>query len=721
MLRAIKSLALITMVALLAFAWMDLASADQGSDKSRKVVVFICDRLELADLSQDVTPELYDLARTNGLGLVGLQKAFAYKNVPSAFYATVNAGATANGIESSTLTYWDAVKLKNEEQQSLFEIRANQLAESNAYRHTIAEVGLLGEALHIHGLKTAGLGVSANAEQNAEFLNMLMDKKGKIDHLALEISGKSANFESEMQKFESDFHLLHSKSSLTAVHFGDIPPKAPRNRYARAAAISKAEAILESILKVIDNDDLLIVLMPFNKATAKYGISIDTITKGEMLSPIIIKGNSYNGMLMSASTRREGVVIASDIMPTVLSYLQVSAKRGYSGMKIFSKETDKDEMQLLRALSDKAIRHDVFMLPVLVFFGILGIIALLFSLLVVIFGWSSKLGYIARVLLTAVFIFPTALSLLAPFNIRELWQYFLALFAILLLSVPLALVFGKSLWPMVFILGINPVLTIFDFFIGQAMINDSLLGNSLLTGGRYYGLGNQYLGFVFIYSLLSFIFIGTISPWNAQKLSFKAFALLSLATMIAVFGMPRLGANFGATITLAASLPFISFRFFSDRKINYKHFLLFTLLALFMISAVVVYDALQKSQVQSHIGRSFSLAINSGMEIMANLVRKKLAQNLEEIVMVLFTWGGAVVIAILAGLTYSFSQRLMPLLHNQRYFLRFLPGILFTATIALLFNDTGFEPFAIIMLYALAAFLYLSIFLQSSMGISSIE
>jgi len=181
----------VILLSLFLFATATPCLAVQDLKQPPKVVILIIDQLKLSDLSRENTPNLYRLADENGLGFVALQKSFAYKNVPSAFYATVNSGTTASGMETSFLLYNQA--LDGQKLSALLKGRAKHISFYNQNKNTVANFGALGNALHRRGLKTAAIGIAPSGKISAEFLTMLMDDSGSIDYIYLNVRKNTPN------------------------------------------------------------------------------------------------------------------------------------------------------------------------------------------------------------------------------------------------------------------------------------------------------------------------------------------------------------------------------------------------------------------------------------------------------------------------------------------------------------------------------------------------
>ena len=681
---------LVTTILILSLTIFSQSAFASGPQKP-KVVMVIAERLELSDINAKDTPNLFRLANKEALGLVALQKAFAYKNVNAAFYATAGAGSAASGME---LPSWHcAPSISGQTKPEILSGRAYHTALVNKYKNTLASFGALGQALHSAGLKTAAIGKIASNKPDTDFLNVVMDSSGKINYIAV----------SQDTDIAKEFKRISPKASFTVLSLGS---KAQRQT-------GENDKIVGSIEQTLSSQDLLIVLMPFSKASMGYGFSGQSITKGEPLSPVIIKGSGFNGILKSPTTRRYGVINASDLMPTILKHLKVGTKIKYTARAAYAEPFSGEKIPYLENIAEKAVRHDAFMLPVLFFMGISGLAVIALTLAALLTPWHKKLNRPLRTLLVATFLFPAGLSILALFDIKTLAGNIVFIVGFLALSAPLVLAARNKYWPLILALGITPFLMIVDLFSGQVIANNSLLGNSLLSGGRYYGLGNQYLGLIFIFTVLLFIFLGLSKPDVFKDVVSRTIVALTFALLIISFGLPGLGANFGGLITLAASLPLVYFKLVSEEKLGRKHFVFFGGLALVSIFGFTLIDVIQKPLAQSHIGRSFSLISPNSFSLAANIIKMKIAHNLEETYMVLFKWGALPALAVIGALFYVSRDKLPRAAEAFPLFGRLLSAISLAAIIAFLYNDTGFEPAAIILLYTFAAYLYLCLSIQS--------
>jgi len=662
-----------------------------GSSQTPRVLVLIIDRLELSEINARNTPNLNRLARENAVGLISLQKSFAYLNVPSAFYTTVGAGAVACGIEPARAAIYPTLPL-----------RAARIAELNRNRNSRASIGGLGQALHDAGLKTAAVGKSTPGAHATDFLNAVMDKNGLVDDLAL-IDDKDAG----PAKFDTLVREALAKNNLVAADLNEMdrlkklaPPIQKRRRL---AIVKRADEQAGLLAGMLNENDMLIIMMPFSRAQMKYGLSAHLIAKGEPLSPVMIRGGGLHGLLKSGTTRLAGVIGAADLMPTILRHLGISTEIKYTARPAYAVPTQEDKTDMLGRLSSRAFRHDAFMLPVLLGFVVFGLGVLTVALIAALWRRQNKDSRPLRCALTAAFLFPLAINIAAFFDLKSLALTGAFIALLVSAAIPLVFLIKHKLLPVILVLAASCLLLIVDTFTGQAIAANSLLGNSLMAGGRYYGLGNQFLGFLFIDIVLLFVLLGSIQPRLTPKPLFKLAAAGVFALLLVTVGSARLGANYGGLITLSASLPLVYAKLFSDKKLTKRHMFLFLIVALAIIVAFTVYDMLQKADEQSHAASLFKRDIPFAVSLFVS----KVMRNVEETILVLYRWGGFLVLAILSGLLFTARRRLSAVFDAFPLFRRALPGIALAAAVAYLYNDTGVEPLAIISLYTLAAFLYL--------------
>jgi len=257
-----------------------------------------------------------------------------------------------------------------------------------------------------------------------------------------------------------------------------------------------------------------------------------------------IAGDGYAGQLSSGSTHTRGLVLGTDIAPTVLDRLHVAVPAAVAGQMITSSGgLDPGGLaDLEQRLSEVGPRrHTVVGVNLMIWTAL--------ALLGAIVGRRRGLR-IAIPALAATLAFAPALMLIAPvFDPSELAERLivgagapaLALLSVRLLGPWGALAVGA---------GVSVGGYAADVVTGSYLTTRSLMGPNPSLGVRFYGIGNELEAMVAALSML-----GTgaaLQAWAPRldpRRAAMAFALVGLAAVIA-FAPGRFGADVGAAIDL---------------------------------------------------------------------------------------------------------------------------------------------------------------------------
>ncbi len=680
--------------------------AARATEDNARAVILVLEDVQLRDIDQDETPNLFRLLRTGSAGLISFRKAFNLENVRSAFYSTIGAGAPATGLEQKDFIVSGSKRPLSPADPRL-SARAAEIKKTNNDRSIHASFGALGTALRRQGLKTSGVGSAGGTD----FLDAIVDENGRLDRLVIleDRPPGSANRTAFEGKLFSDWTLkLYTDSALTIAALNltrdDLPKTREAGRNLGAKALSAADQITGDLMRGISEEDLLIVLMPFNGAPVNhYTIAGNLISSGEPLSPIAIRGPGFRGSLTSATTRQTGLVGAADIAPTILNHLGVESINQLRGRTINSSESDIDARDLLVSIDDRALRHDALLLPVLVPVSLYGIAVLLVTLISI---WRRNRAHdrLLRTAIISLFLLPPALSFPLIADLGQMWAGPATIAVVLALAFPLTAVPKRKIVPLLLASGLTPILFTADILSGSRFADLSMLRASLLTGGRYYGVGNPLFGLLFIFTVLFFTSIVLLWPTIRQRLVFRLGFASTLTLILLVVGAARFGANFGGLITLVIAWPYLFLLLIGRERIGRLRILAGLSAALAL--ALVLYDMALGSAGQSHIGRTFT-QLGTDPIYLFDMLKTKVSYNLEVAYLVLFRWGGILIAGVMAALIFTVRARLSAGLEDFLLFKRVIPGILVGAISAFLLNDTGFEPLLIILLYTLAAATYL--------------
>jgi hypothetical protein len=261
------------------------------------------------------------------------------------------------------------------------------------------------------------------------------------------------------------------------------------------------------------------------------------------LLPTGILGPGYRARVLdSPTTRRTGLVAATDVAPTLLHYLGVPIPKQIEGRVIEARpDGTAEDVRLSLARLDVVLGRRG---PALRFFGL--------AFLVLVAGaWFARRHAGVRAALRvgflgAMWLPGTALltSALAPSNAVEL----------LILSVGSLILGGVTdrllPWPLAPAL---PAAVVFgahaiDLASGSPLIGGSLAGPDPKAGSRFFGIGNELEIMLALEVLLGLGAALTVVP---RRYAPRMFALGCLVAA-AIIGSGRLGADVGGVITLGA-------------------------------------------------------------------------------------------------------------------------------------------------------------------------
>lgn len=490
---------------------------------------------------------------------------------------------------------------------------------------------------------------------------------------------------------------------------------------ARRKALMSCDEALGDILGSMDTSkDLLIVCSPTP--------SRQMIEDGELLVPLIISGPGFDSssLVTSSSTRRPGLVSSYDIAPTVLDFLKVEIPGEMVGQSMESVASS-DRLAELQGLKDKAVYFadarsplvNVFVIPA----ALLLVLLMIVSLARIDLLQDHPLFW--SVLLLALLACPFVYLLLPVLPIRSLpWTVVFTLFSEYALAGLLLLVLlraarkrlrsrgdgsdtkepdrrSRLAWAMPrAVLLVSSVLLaaiLLDPFIGSPMVTLSPFGSSLVGAGRYYGIGNLYMGFAIGAALL----VSCLAPSVFTRLLDKRWKVMVgagavLLATVFVLGFPKLGANVGALITGVVAALFALVKL-GGRQIRWKQVLALVAIGIICIALLLVVDLVLPGSV-SHAGKALERFSEEGMSGVVDVINRKASMDWK-----LFwssNWRYFFFAAILASILWQARLGMYGALKEDYPFLRAAwVGMIAGIVAGILFNDTGIESASAIILF----------------------
>jgi hypothetical protein len=255
-------------------------------------------------------------------------------------------------------------------------------------------------------------------------------------------------------------------------------------------------------------------------------------------------GLSGGGLLTSRTTRRLGLVAATDVVPTVFGWLGVPVPSVVAGRPIVA--VGERDVEALAALESRLRAVYPRRFPAL--FAVFASLALTAALLSA-FGGRDGRRRALRVCALAVLWIPFVALL--PSAIEPTRNAELALMG--LGTVVLALISDRlAPWPRAPLLPALAAIPAYvvDLALGSDLIVRSLLGPNPRFGSRFYGIGNELEATLPVLLLLGLAALAGRAPRSRRLAVLFAVPLLTLGAAV---GAGRLGADVGGVITVGAA------------------------------------------------------------------------------------------------------------------------------------------------------------------------
>ena len=682
------------------------------ASRPERVVVFGMPHVTFDDVAEGRAPNLSALI---GRGAVAAMSVRTVSGRPSSAeaYATLGAGVRVEADRLAALAF-DADERIGPGTAAEAAARLNGaqvtdarvvvpagavLGRKNRKHHLSSQPGALGDALNGAGLRAAVVG---NADMPGSLdprmpwrsrpaAVAVMDGRatvdaGTVDPGSLLVEDASAPFG---RRSDPDKVLAATAAALGAAHVvvvdpGDLDRAAAAAPFATDAAAGEArtravrdtDAILGRVSSAIDDDTLLLVL-----ATTPD-------TSAWALAPAVAVGRGVPaGRLVSPSTKRDGVVVLTDVATTILTALGVDAPRGMVGQAWRYRPGDAD-LAGLRALERQTDFREAIYRPTTTVYVVVQVLLHLFA----IFAMSRRGGpgrYAGslRFLLLAAAAFP-----LACFAFRAIPQSdrlgALALPALALLAAGIAaLVRHRSrhpLQPLTTIMGATIAVLVLDVATGSRLHVSNVLGYSLQSAGRFYGFPNTTFGVLVACTLLV---AAAHVHYSTDRRSALVRVAVLMAIVVVVDAAPGLGDDAGGVIALVpiAALTLLAM---AGARLSLRRVAVIGVTTVAALALVAAADRLRAPDQQAHIGRFLSSLTDGGPSVLLETIERKEGANFRILSKSVWTW------VIPAG-----AALMLYLLVWERRFVSIVPrgsalriGVISTVVgslVAFLVNDSG--------------------------------
>ncbi|MBX5476046.1 MAG: hypothetical protein IRZ18_02860 [Clostridia bacterium] len=408
----------------------------------------------------------------------------------------------------------------------------------------------------------------------------------------------------------------------------------------RAAALHRLGDLLAFLMSSLDpSRDALVLLSPVPREAT--GLAQDTLT------PFAVWGRPGGpGLVVSPSTRRPGLVTASDLLPTVAAWFGLTAPVEATGRPAYVVPASvaaagipgaSDGATLARQVHDRSVAIDRLR-PELIKGWILVYLVAVATAGIALVAGRRPLRWVGWLfLLLAAFGPGTLLAVGSPWPPwRGLASGVADTAGAALLLVFLSAWVGARVWrrPVGGLYALSLVaaaLLTADALRAGAWTRWSYLGYSALSGARFYGIGNEFMG-VWIGAVLVAT-VGLLERWPRRG---HWGALLLMATCVGLLAWPGGGANFGgATAAVLAFVP--TYLYAVRRRIDWLDLFWAALGFVGVAALMVTLDIILGRGHPSHVGRLALEVWHAGPAPLVRIAVGKLAMEWRLIQLTIWT------------------------------------------------------------------------------------
>ncbi|HPF20499.1 MAG TPA: hypothetical protein PLC88_04095, partial [Syntrophomonas sp.] len=223
-----------------------------------------------------------------------------------------------------------------------------------------------------------------------------------------------------------------------------------------------------------------------------------------------------------------------------------------------------------------------------------------------------------------------------------------------------------------------------DIIMGAPLIKSSLLGYDPMTGARYYGIGNEYMGIL----IGSSIAVGTaLYEKYKHRLLLFIIAVFFTSQCYLIAG-PTLGANSDGLLTAPVAF-LVTFLLLRQVKISFRAVVGIFGAVLMVAAGGTMYDMQRPAELQTHIGRAANQIAAGGWQEILLIIKRKVGMNIKLIRYTIWSYVFMVILLVLSLLLVHPIGAMRQLRQQYPAVFNGFIGIITAALVALLVNDSG--------------------------------
>lgn len=717
-----------------AACWPALASA--ASENSRpKVVMVLLNRITLEDLLDDRYQNISKVISQGGLGLMTINTGGDYNDAGA--YLSIGSGNRFAGTQPAGESYHREEVLPDGSRavdvyvrntgndpggSEILTISLPALLKVNQNKNIASVPGQLGQILQQSGLQTAVIGNSdtdPGSPANRPAALIAMDELGRVDYgnvtreLLVRDRYSPYGWRTDYDRLRAELERVWDKSDLIVVETGDTLRSNDSNLQEmksmidahRHEAVKNADRFIGGLLPKADKNTMIMIVTPLPYVQA--------IRDGIRLSPLVIAGGAVEpgSILVSSSTRQEALVANFDVAATVAKHLGVANLGGMIGLPVTGIISGR-QTETVAEVQSWLVANWTQRSGVLYYFVRYHWIIYVLALVQVITGFTGWQRP-ARFLLTAVLLYPLAILLVPLIGFANKWlSIFLSILMLVLITYVLTHI-RHNLKMFLALAAASVVPCVVDVLTGARLMKTAALGYDLVAGGRFYGIGNEYMGVVIGASILGAAVL--LQLYSCTRRWVLPLIGLGFAGLVVFFAAPGVGTNAGGS--LAAVVGFAaSMYLFSGRKMTIRSVILLLGAVITGVGILVLVNYFIMSGSSSHIGRAIDNALQGDLTAVWYTVQRKLVANFYLLRHSPFSV--ILVLQLLLGLAIAARKQvsLAALAKSNRYMVCGMAGIFFGALGAFVFNDSGVIAAAIMLNYLVIPLVLMIVKAEAKIG-----
>jgi hypothetical protein len=682
----------------------------QVSAAEGKVVVVVVDGLDWQELD-NIKPRLINISKIIDQGSIGLfNPVSGGVRTRNNTIFTIAAGRPSLAMPNSHLIMQVDEKFSGMDAASFYQAITGKEPEGklvhlgiSQLNKDLAGISRFSDTLLIHGIMATIIGTAdVNGEFNRQLANVVINSQGThadgvfSPNLLLEPVGLPLFQKTNFTLLENQLISRWDNYHLFLIELADLMRLEQVQTWLTPDIYSNYKLLFHEELdqwlgntmaELDQNNDLLVILNPAPSA--------GKLTARDFLTPVIFWGKGFTEpILTSSTTKRDGLVVNYDILPTILKHFEIDERIGVGGIIVSSGQGD---ISTLIGLNNKFLVVYHNRPPIIKTYIFMQIMVVALLLTTIICNLPIR-KYISMALLLLTIV-PLSLLVTAVFN-ESLTLIILtnSMTIGLLLYLSWKREVKNSLSGFLLIFLLTSLALLLDLGNKSFLMKQSILGYDPIAGARYYGLGNEYMGVLIGSSLMTIALIYQSRQGKSLVLFKKSLVPIS-AAIIAFIGLPNLGTNLGGTIAAVLGFGYLLFKFLINSKKTY----LLGLAAPFMVGIIltifVLVDMNRAVETQSHLGRTAFLIKQEGMMGLVDIAIGKINMNIKLIRYTYWSRVFLIVLGSLAVLFYKPPGLLEQVLAKNNGLKVGVITVTIASLTALAVNDSGIVAAATMMIY----------------------